>query len=79
MEIFILYVLVEFCKIRKITQFLMYFFSIKNFKHLHEKVLERDGHSLHDSRKVNLLGQGHFFIAHLLGAISQLHSQVRLR
>ena len=45
MHILILYVVLEFCSIKKLTQFLMYFLSIKNFKHLHEKVLERDMHA----------------------------------
>ena len=45
MHILILYLVLEFCRIKNFTQFLMYFLSIKNFKHLHEKVLERDMHA----------------------------------
>ena len=45
MHILILYLVLEFCRIKNFTQFLMYFLSIKNFKHLHEKVLERNMHA----------------------------------
>ena len=45
MHILILYLVLNSCGTKKFTQFLMYFLSIKNFKHLHEKVLERDMHA----------------------------------
>ena len=45
MHILILYLVLNCCGTKKFTQFLKYFLSIKNFKHLHEKVLERDMHA----------------------------------